>query len=104
MQEGADARDFWRFSRSDLEFHEIIWRGSGNRYVEKALNAVAIPQFSFVLIRSFHHTRLDLRAVTQQHREILETFKTSEPLAFRQYLSGVIEDFRQQIARSVTGA
>ena len=103
MQQGADEGDFWRFSRSDLEFHEVIWRSSGNRYVEKALRAVATPQFSYVLIRSFRHTRLDLSAITQQHREILENFKTAEPAACRRYLSGLIDDFRQKIERGVTG-
>jgi hypothetical protein len=28
MQAGADSDDFWQFSRSDLEFHEIIGRMS----------------------------------------------------------------------------
>jgi DNA-binding GntR family transcriptional regulator len=103
MQQGADEGDFWKFSRSDFEFHEVIWRSSGNRYVEKALRAVATPQFSYVLIRSFHRTRLDLHAITEQHRDILENFKTAEPTACRRYLSALIDDFRQQIERSVTG-
>jgi DNA-binding GntR family transcriptional regulator len=102
MQQGAEKGDFWKFSRSDLEFHEVIWRSSCNRYVERALRAVAIPQFSYVLIRSFHHTRLDLRAITEQHRGILESFKSSEPAACRRYLTALIDDFRQQIQRSVT--
>ena len=102
MQQGADEGDFWKFSRSDLDFHEVIWRSSGNRYLERALRTVATPQFSYVLIRSFHHTRLDLGAITEQHRDILENFKTAEPAACRRYLSTLIDDFRQQIERSVT--
>jgi DNA-binding GntR family transcriptional regulator len=102
MQQGAEESDFWKFSRSDFEFHEVIWQSSGNRYLEKALRTVATPQFSYVLIRSFHHTRLDLRAVTGQHRDILENFKTAKPAACRRYLSALIDDFRQQIERSVT--
>ena len=101
MQEGADEGNFWKFSRSDFEFHEVIWRSSGNRYVERALRTVATPQFSYVLIRSFRHTRLDLHAITQQHRDILENFKTAQPAACRRYFSALIEDFRQQIERSV---
>ena len=103
MQKGADEGDFWKFSRSDLEFHEVIWRSSGNRYVERALRTVATPQFSYVFIRSFRHKRLDLQAITEQHRDILENFKTAEPVACRRYLSSLIDDFRQQIVRSVTG-
>jgi len=102
MQQGADENDFWRFSRSDLEFHEFIWHMSGNRYVEKALRAVATPQFSYVLVRSFRHTRLDLNAITQQHREILQNLTTGSPLACREYMTRMVEDFRQQIVRSVT--
>jgi DNA-binding GntR family transcriptional regulator len=102
MQQGADEGDFWKFSRSDLDFHEVIWRSSGNRYLERALRTVATPQFSYVLIRSFHHTRLDLWAITGQHRDILANFKTAEPAACRRYLSALIDDFRQQIERSVT--
>jgi DNA-binding GntR family transcriptional regulator len=102
MQEGAESNDFWRFSRSDLGFHEIIWRICGNRYVEKALRAVATPQFSYVLVRSFRHTRLKLQNITQQHREILENLKTGEPQACREYMTRMIEDFRRQIVRSVT--
>ena len=101
MQAGADANDFWQFSRSDLEFHEIIWEMSGNRFVEKALRAVATPQFSYVLIRSFHHTRLDLQAITQEHRELLEVLKTAEPAACRQFVTGKVEGFWQQIDRGI---
>jgi len=101
MQAGADSNDFWRFSRSDLEFHEIIWRISGNRFLEKALRAVATPQFSYVLIRSFHQTRLNLEAVTQEHRELLEVLKTAEPTACRQFVTKKVESFWQQIDRGI---
>ena len=101
MQEGADASDFLKFSRSDLEFHEIIWHASGNYYVEKALRAVAIPQFSYVLVRSFRHTHLNLQAITQQHREILENLKSGKPLACREYLTKITEDFWRQIVSSI---
>ena len=101
MQVGADSGDFWKFSRSDLEFHEIIWRISGNRFLEKALRAVATPQFSYVLIRSFHHTRLDLPAITQEHRELLQVLKTAEPRACRQFVAKKVESFWQQIDRGI---
>ncbi len=101
MQAGADADDFWQFSRSDLEFHEIIWRISGNRFVEKALRAVATPQFSYVLIRSFHQTRLDLRAITQEHRELLQVLQTADPMTCRQFVTKKVEGFWQQIDRGI---
>jgi DNA-binding GntR family transcriptional regulator len=101
MQAGADASDFWRFSRSDLEFHQIIWRMSGNRYVEKALRAVATPQFSYVLIRSFQHTRLDLVAITQEHREILQVLKTADAATCRQFVTAKVDNFWHEIEGSI---
>jgi DNA-binding GntR family transcriptional regulator len=102
MQAGADSGDFWKFSRSDLEFHEIIWRISGNRFLEKALLAVATPQFSYVLIRSFHHTSLDLKAIVQEHRELLQVLKTAEPGDCRRFVTKKIESFWQQIDRGIS--
>jgi DNA-binding GntR family transcriptional regulator len=101
MQAGADGNDFWQFSRSDLEFHEIIWRMSGNRFVEKALRSVATPQFSYVLIRSFRHTRLDLVAITQEHRDILQVLKTRDPAACRQFVTERVENFWHEIERGI---
>lgn len=101
MQLGADQGDFLKFSRSDLEFHEIIWRMSGNRYLEKALRIVATPQFAYVLIRSFRHTRLDLPAVVEQHRKIVEKLRTAEPEDCRKFLGDMTEDFLNQIVKSV---
>ena len=101
MQAGADGNDFWQFSRSDLEFHEIIWRMSGNRFVEKALRAVATPQFSYVLIRSFRHTRLDLAAVTHEHREILQALKTRDAVACRQFVTEKVENFWHEVESGI---
>ncbi len=101
MKAGAEAGDFWAFSRSDLEFHETLWRMSGNRCVEKALRAVATPQFAYVLIRSFRHTRLNLPAIAHQHREIINKVKTAEPSACREFLEEMTRDFWRQIRENV---
>ena len=101
MEAGAGGNDFWQFSRSDLEFHEIIWRMSGNRFVEKALRTVATPQFSYVLIRSFRHTRLDLVAITQEHRDILQVLKTRDPEACRQFVTEKVENFWHEIESGI---
>jgi DNA-binding GntR family transcriptional regulator len=101
MQAGAEASSFWQFSRSDLEFHEIIWRMAGNPFVEKALRFVATPQFSYVLIRSFHHTRLDLVAITQEHREILQVLKTADAATCRQFVREKVDNFWHDIERSI---
>jgi DNA-binding GntR family transcriptional regulator len=101
MQAGADGNDFWQFSRSDLEFHEIIWRMSGNPFVEKALRTVATPQFSYVLIRSFRHTRLNLAAITREHREILQVLKTADAAACRQFVKEKIENFWHEVESGI---
>ena len=104
MQSGANGNDFWQFSRSDLEFHEIIWRMSGNPFVEKALRTVATPQFSYVLIRSFRHTRLDLAAVTQEHREILQVLRTADAVACRKFVREKVENFWHEVESGIDEA
>lgn len=101
MQLGADRGDFLKFSRSDLQFHEHIWQMSGNPYLEKALRVVATPQFAYVLIRSFRHTRLRLAAIVDQHREIVERLRTASPEECRRFLSEMTADFLNQIVKSV---
>jgi DNA-binding GntR family transcriptional regulator len=101
MQAGADRGDFLQFSRSDLRFHEHIWQMSGNRYLEKALRVVATPQFAYVLIRSFRHTGLDLPAIVNQHREIVEKLRTGSPEECRKFLREMTQDFLNQIVKNV---
>ncbi len=101
MQAGAQVSNFWQFSRSDLEFHEIIWRMAGNPFVEKALRLVATPQFSYVLIRSFRHTRLDLAAITREHREILQVLKTADAATCRQFVTEKIDNFWHELDRGI---
>ena len=62
---------------------------------------MATPQFSYILIRSFRHTRLDLAAITQEHREILHVLKTADPAACRQFLTKKIENFWHTIESGI---
>src|SRR2546429_6157426 len=101
MKAGAEAGDFWAFSRSDLEFHETLWRMSGNRCGGKALPGVGPPPVAYVLIRSFRHTRLNLPAIAHQHREIINKVKTAEPSACREFLEEMTRDFWRQIRENV---
>lgn len=102
MQGGADQNSFLQFSRSDLLFHEHIWKMSGNRYLEKALRTVATPQFAYVLIRSFHHTGLNLYAIVEQHRKIIERLRTGSPEECRAFMREITQDFLNQIVENVT--
>jgi DNA-binding GntR family transcriptional regulator len=65
------------------------------------LRLVATPQFSYVLIRSFHHTRLDLVAITQEHREILQVLKTADAATCRQFVREKVDNFWHDIERSI---
>ncbi len=102
MQEGVDQNSFLQFSRSDLLFHEHIWKMSGNRYLEKALRTVATPQFAYVLIRSFHHTGLNLDEIVEQHRKIIERLRTGSPEECRAFMHDITQDFLNQIVENVT--
>src|SRR5271157_2902875 len=40
MKTAAEASDFERFYQNDLEFHQTIWRLSGNRYLASSLETL----------------------------------------------------------------
>ncbi len=52
----------------DLEFHRVLWKASGNPYLERALNALMIPLFAH---KTLEHVTRDVRRWRMSHHRIL---------------------------------
>lgn len=52
----------------DLEFHRILWKASGNPYLERALNALMIPLFAH---KTLEHVTRDVRRWRMSHHRML---------------------------------
>ncbi len=75
MRTAARNDDRVSFCRADFEFHRRLWESSGNPYLVKALDSIAAPQFSYVLIESFRVPGEDMLMLAEQHQQMLDLIK-----------------------------
>jgi DNA-binding GntR family transcriptional regulator len=52
----------------DLEFHRVIWRASGNPYLERTLNSLMVPLFAH---KTLEHVSKEIRRYRLSHHRIL---------------------------------
>jgi len=94
---GAREGNFHAFARADTNFHRCLWNLSGNAYLVKALEVVAVPLLSYVLIESKGQPTLDLIRLARQHREWLDFLCKASPGEAAEYTRRMIESFWEQV-------
>jgi DNA-binding GntR family transcriptional regulator len=52
----------------DLEFHRVLWKASGNPYLERALNALMVPLFAH---KTLEHVTQEIRRWRLSHHRII---------------------------------
>ena len=73
MKEAARARDLSRFFDVDVQFHETLWRLSGNSLLPRLLSQVLAPLLAFLFLRNLRqHRQLDLVESAEAHVELAE--------------------------------
>lgn len=74
MQEAAQARDLPRFFSLDVEFHETLWRLSGNCLLPKLLAQTLMPALAFLFMRNLRgNSQLQLADAAAAHVEIAQS-------------------------------
>lgn len=79
MRAAGNHKNYLNAQKADLAFHQLIWKISGNRALEKALNVVSIPMFAFsglYLLRRFAANPSDYRRICDDHVAMVEALKT----------------------------
>lgn len=85
MQEAAAARDVERFFDCDVQFHEILWRLSGNFVLPKLLSQTLMPVLAFLFMRNLRdRTELQLADAAAAHVEIAGAILKRDQEAARQ--------------------
>lgn len=91
MEAAAKSCDRAGFYEHDMRFHRMIWRMSGNEYLERLLEQVVIPLFgSFILL--FFRTdgaRKTLIEGARAHRALLDALASS-PAAAKKAISEMV--------------
>jgi len=90
--------DLTRFHKSDMDFHKVIWRLTGNDCLFQTLERITFGLFAFALLgRPAGGTRPDLLAAIEQHRSILEGLGTRDPeIARATFVRATVQFWKQQ--------
>jgi len=85
MQTAAEARDLERFFQLDVEFHETLWRLSGNFVLPKLLSQTLMPVLAFLFMRNLRdQSQLQLADAAAAHVEIAQAILKRDREAARQ--------------------
>lgn len=96
MHAAGRERAFVDLLKADLGFHQLIWKFSGNPFLEKALNVVCPPLFASYIIRLVSGDTYDFAKDYDEHTSLIEALKWGNPPAVRQAFSAITEVFHLQ--------
>lgn len=93
LHKAAKSSNIEHWRRADLEFHQTLWRLSGNPYLEKSLSAIAIPFFAFAGL-VFHQSHpKDLRRQAAEHDLIVQAILSGDSRKAKQVTAQVLKAF-----------
>ncbi len=96
MRNASQRREYLQVLKLDMSFHQLIWRLSGNRSVEKALNVVCPPLFANYMIRISSGELYDFEKDHEEHVALLDTLKKGGSGEVREAFRAMVEIFRIQ--------
>lgn len=96
MRRASERQEYLQVLKLDMSFHQLIWRLSGNRSVEKALNVVCPPLFANYLIRISSGDLYDFEKDHEEHVALLATLKKGGPDEVREAFRAMVEIFHVQ--------
>lgn len=90
--------DLTRYHKSDMEFHKLIWRLTGNDCLCLALERITFGLFAFALLGGpSDGLRPDLLAAIEQHRDILDGLRTRDPKIAREiFVRATLQFWKEQ--------
>lgn len=99
MRVAGERRDYLNASKSDMAFHQLIWKASGNIALEKALNAVSVPMFAFsglYLLKLFLDNTSAYARICHDHRVLLDTLKAGPAGEVRKVFTEKLKVFQSE--------
>lgn len=86
MEEASRKKDLEVFWQADLAFHDLIWRSSQGRCLQRFLQVITIPYHPFLLALLRKASAEELLQVTQIHRLHLQDLQRCNNLLLRKRL------------------
>jgi DNA-binding GntR family transcriptional regulator len=101
MRVAAERGEFVEVYKVDAQFHQLIWRQSGNALLEKALEMVCLPLWAFDLIRLHTSPTYDLAVMIEEHENLLTVLKRGGPERVSKTFEKMITAFLDQDVRNL---
>ena len=96
MRVAGEAGDFVKLLKTDIEFHRLIWKVSGNKWIERALEVVCLPLFGCYLIKTSSGHIYNRAKDLEEHRTLLKVLSEGPPEGVRRVFTQIMETFRVQ--------
>jgi DNA-binding GntR family transcriptional regulator len=96
MRQANDRRDLVELAHADLEFHEMIWHLSGNRWLERALRLVGPPLLALDYVGLYGAPTYDFERAYRQHEALLETLNSGTAERAKRVFQDTLEVFHLQ--------
>lgn len=96
MKSAGEAHDFVELLKTDLAFHRLIWKLSGNGPIERALNVVCPPVFACYLIKASSGDPYNRAKDLEQHRTLVNAFETGSSEEVKKVFEEMMDVFRVQ--------
>lgn len=93
MRLASERKEYLQVLKLDMSFHQLIWQLSGNRGVERALNAVCPPLFAYYMIRMSSGDLYDFEKDHREHSTLLAALKKGGPKEVRNTFRSMVEIF-----------
>jgi DNA-binding GntR family transcriptional regulator len=97
MREAAEVRDIRRYHDFDVQFHQTLWRLSGNSVLPRLLSQTLMPLLAFLFMRNLRKNhQLEMTASAVAHVEIGEAILRRDKKAARQVAQQKFRLFAQE--------
>ena len=96
MRIAGDAGDFVKLLKTDIEFHRLIWKVAGNKWIERALEVVCLPLFGCYLIKTSSGHLYNYAKDLEEHRTLLKVLSEGRSEEVRKVFTQIIDTFRAQ--------
>jgi DNA-binding GntR family transcriptional regulator len=97
MKDAAEVRDMRRYHDWDVQFHEMLWRLSGNSVLPKLLAQTLMPLLAFLFMRNLRkNNQLEMTESAVAHVEIAEAILERDKKAARQVATQKFRQFAQE--------
>ena len=96
MVDSAGAENYKLLIQKDFDFHEGIWKISGNEYLVKSLRRIVLPLFAFSAIRYAATRSYDLVQDAYSHLPLVKAIQAKDPDAARSELAKAMDVWLKQ--------